>query len=342
MPIVLDLTLIWAGIIAFGIIMYVLLDGFDLGIGILFPWVADDVDRDVMMNSVAPVWDGNETWLVLGGAALFGAFPLAYSVLLPALYLPLMLMLFALILRGVSFEFRFKAEGRGRAMWSAAFALGSTIAAFAQGATLGAFVQGVRVEAEPGTAPAFAGGAFDWFSLFSAATGFAVVFGYALLGASWLIIKTEGQLQEWSRAIAGRLLYVVLFFMLLVSVATPYLEPAIAERWFSLPNFYYLSPVPLLTAGFAAGLWWALKRGREVLPFVCSVGLFLLGFAGLAVSVLPYVVPRSLTIWEAAAPPESQIFLLVGVLVLIPVILGYTTYAYGVFRGKVRAEDGYH
>ncbi len=342
MDLVIDLSMLWAGVIAFGIVLYVVLDGFDLGVGILFPWAGGEIRRDLMMNAVAPVWDGNETWLVLGGAALFAAFPAAYAVLLPAFYLPLMVMLIALILRGVSFEFRFRAQGRGRAVWGTTFALGSVLAAFAQGVVLGAFIQGVDMERSAAGGAAFSGGLFDWFTLFSATTGVALVFGYALLGACWLIIKTSGALQDWCRAIARRIAVVVMCFIALVSVMTPYIEPEIAARWFTLPGFYSLLPVPLLTAALGAGLWWSLRGEREVLPFLFSVGLFLLCFAGLAISLFPFIVPRQLTIWQAAAAPESQLFLLAGVAVLIPIIVLYTAYAYSVFRGKVRADEGYH
>lgn len=337
MPILIDLTLIWGMIIAFGIVMYVLLDGFDLGVGILFPLIPVKEQRDVMMGSVAPVWDGNETWLVLGGVSLFGAFPLAYSILLPALYVPVMLMLMALILRGVSFEFRFKADDRHRAIWDRCFSAGSFLAAFAQGVMLGAFVQGFEV-----ADGAYAGGPFDWFGPFSAMTGFALVFGYALLGATWLIIKTEGALQDWSYAVAMRLLYVVIGFLVLVSLWTPLLSDDIADRWFSWPNVVFLAELPLVSAIVAVNLWWALRRRREVAPFAFSTALFLLAYMGVVVTLFPYAVPRTLTLWDAAARPESQIFLLIGVTVLLPIILSYTAYAYGVFRGKASGDEGYH
>lgn len=327
-----DLTLIWAGIIVFGVVVYVILDGFDLGVGILFPFARSHQDRDVMMNSVAPVWDGNETWLVLGGAGLFGAFPLAYSVLLSGLYIPLMLMLFALILRGVAFEFRFKAHA-SRYLWDTSFTTGSMLAAFTQGIVVGAVVQGLP---DPITT-------FHWLTPFSLFTGFAVVCGYALLGATWLVMKTEGELQEWANQRARVLLLVLLVFIGGVSLWTPLIESRIAERWFSLPNFYWLSQVPLLTLIVAGSLWYALKRKRsDALPFVFSIALFILSYIGLVISVVPYIVPWRITFWQAASTESTQLFLLVGTLIIMPFVIGYTALGYRVFRGKVRSDAGYH
>jgi len=323
------LTLIWTGICAFAVVMYVLMDGFDLGIGILFPFVRQDEDRDVMMNSVAPIWDFNETWLILGGAGLFAAFPLVYAVVLPAFYLPLMLMLIALIFRGVAFEFRFKAR-TSRALWDRSFHFGSVLATFAQGVVLGGLIQGVEVQGR-----SFAGGMLDWLTPFSIVTGVALIFGYALLGATWMIWRSSGDLQAWAYQAARPLLYAVLAFIVIVSVWTPIAEPGIRERWFSLPNLFLLSPVPLVTGLTAVGLLRALDRRREVLPFILTMVLFVLSFLGLAISLWPVIVPPSITIWDAASPPESQIFLLVGMVFLIPSILLYTAYCYWVFRGKV-------
>ncbi len=330
------MEIIWAALLAFAILMYVVLDGFDLGVGILFPWGQDARERDTMMNSVAPVWDGNETWLVFGGGGLFAAFPLAYSVLMPALYIPVLTMLFALIFRGVAFEFRFKSH-RSRGVWDGAFNFGSSLAAFAQGLILGAFIQGFEVSGRE-----YAGGAFDWLTPFSLLTGFAVMCGYSLLGATWLILKTTGPLQEWAYLAARWLLLIVLAWIGLVSVWTPLTEPAVAARWFSLPNFLFLLPIPIVTLGVAVSLWHSLTRRRELAPFVLVVALFFLGFVGLAVSLWPYAVPRALTVAEAAAAPESQGFLLVGAVILVPVILGYTAFTYRIFRGKVVEGEGYH
>jgi len=330
------LPLAFGGIIAFGVFMYVLMDGFDLGVGILFRLAPRDADRDMMMNSVAPIWDGNETWLVLGGAGLMGAFPVAYSVILPALYLPLLIMLIALIFRGVAFEFRFKAD-RGRVFWDLSFSVGSTFATFAQGLMLGAFIQGFAVVGHQ-----YAGGAFDWLTPFSVLTGAAMIPGYALLGSTWLILKTEGRLQGWAYEMAQRALIAVIVFMVVISLWTPLLRPAIAERWFAWPNIAFLSSVPLAVAAVALALYRGLRKRRALSPFVLAMALFFLGYLGLAISLWPNIVPPDINLWEAASPPETQIFLIVGFVVLIPLILGYTAYAYWIFRGKVSRDVGYH
>jgi cytochrome d ubiquinol oxidase subunit II len=333
----LDLPLIWAGLIAVGVLMYVLLDGFDLGIGILFPFTRSRGDRDVMMNTVAPVWDGNETWLVLGGGGLLAAFPMAYSVVMPALYLPVLLMLVALVFRGVAFEFRFKA-GRSKALWGWAFALGSLCTAFWQGVILGAIVQGLPVQ--DGHA---AGGAFAFFGPFPMLTGMAVVCGYALLGAGWLILKTEGRLQQVARTFARPLTLLVVAFMGLVSAWLPFLASRVMTRWFEDGHFWWLSPVPLLVLLNAFALWRAvMAEGRDARPFVLTLCFFGLGFAGLVLGLWPYLVPPTLTLWQAASPPSSQLFVLVGLMLLLPVILGYTWWSYRVFAGKVAADSGYH
>lgn len=330
-----DITVVWAGIIAFSVFMYVLLDGFDLGLGILFPLMENETERDVAMNSVAPIWDFNETWLVLGAAGLFGAFPLAYAALLPAFYLPILVMLISLVFRGVAFEFRFKVHSH-KPLWSRSFFFGSLFATFSQGVVLGSFVQGIRVEDGQ-----YAGGAFDWLTPFSLFTGLALVAGYALLGATWLIGKTTGRLCEWARAASIRLTLVVIGFMALVSLWVPFLNEEIADRWFSWPNILYLSPVPLLVALTAYGLWRSVQRGRGLVPFLLAMLLFLLGFLGLAISLWPMLIPPDVSIWEAAAPYSSQAFLLVGMLILLPVLLGYVGYTYWVFRGKVAEDVGY-
>jgi cytochrome d ubiquinol oxidase subunit II len=331
-----DLATIWAFIIAFAVFAYVVMDGFDLGLGILFPLFPERRDRDVMMNSVAPIWDGNETWLVLGGGGLFAAFPLAYAVLMPALYAPLIAMLLGLVFRGVAFEFRWRSRNR-RWLWDIAFAGGSSIAALAQGVALGAILQGVRVSGR-----AYAGGWWDWLTPFSLLTGVAVVAGYALLGAAWLVMKTEGELRERAYLMTWRCLAATLVAILLVSAATPLLEADYWRRWFAWPNILLTAPVPLAVAGVAVLMVRALAARRDRLPFLLALVLFLLCFAGLGVSLFPYIVPRSITIWQAAAPADSQLFMLVGVAVMIPIIIAYTGYAYWVFRGKVDADAGYH
>lgn len=330
-----DLTTIWAGIIGFAVFAYVVMDGFDLGIGILFPAFSVGEERDHSMNSIAPVWDGNETWLVLGGGGLFAAFPLAYAIILPATYPLMIAMLLGLVFRGVAFEFRWR-DPRHRAFWDMAFSLGSILAAFAQGMTLGAILQGIRVEND-----AYAGGWLDWLSPFSLLTGAAVVVGYALLGATWLIWKTEGSTQQRARNLALPLGLATLAVLGAVSAATPFLTYDYWRRWFAMPGVLLTAQVPLLVAICAATFFWSLKRGAERLPFLMALGFFFLGFVGLGISIYPYVVPRTVTIWDAAAPLESQLFMLVGAVVIIPIILAYTGWAYWVFRGKV-GTHGYH
>ncbi len=333
---VFDLAFVWAGLIAFAVLTYVILDGFDLGIGILFPFAGDDGDRDVAMNSVAPVWDGNETWLILGGGGLFAVFPLAYAVVLPALYMPITLMLLALIFRGVSFEYRWRTR-RWRKVWDAAFFGGSTVAALCQGIALGALVQGIEVENR-----AYAGGWFDWLTPFSVLTGVALVVGYALLGAAWLNYKTTGLLQERMRVYAGRLGAATLVLIGVVSLMTPLQEPAYFQRWFNLPASLWTMAVPAVMLALAWAFFTGLKRRRDLQPFLAALGFFLACFVGIGISFYPMMVPPSLTIWQAAAPEKSLAFTLYGAAVLLPVILGYTAYAYWVFRGKVDPHEGYH
>jgi len=330
------LPVIWAAVIGTAVAMYVILDGFDLGIGILFPFAKSENDRDRMMTSIAPFWDGNETWLVLGGAGLWVAFPLAYSILMPAMYIPVIVMLLALVFRGVTFEFRSIAHTH-KTRWNFAFAAGSTLAAFCQGVILGGLIQGIDVEAG-----SFAGRPFDWATPFALVCGLAVIAGYALLGATWLVMKTDGELAARSRAQAKVLLLAVLGFMAVVSLWTPLEFERIAARWFSMPNILFLWPVPLVTLFVAFVAWRGLERGHDNGPFFAAIGLFLLGYLGLVISSYPYLIPPSLTVWEAAAAPASQLFMLTGTLVLFPIILGYTAYVYWLFRGKIREGDSYH
>ena len=332
-----DLPLVWAVIILAGIMMYVIMDGFDLGIGVLFPLVADDLDRDVMMNSVAPVWDGNETWLVLGGAGLLAAFPLAYSVILSAFYLPLILMLIGLIFRGVAFDFRFKSSVDGRHWWDKAFTGGSVVAAFFQGMTLGGFVQGIPVEGNH-----YAGGAFDWITPFAAFTGIGLVIAYALLGCTWLVMKCEGALLARMRHLGVFLTWALFAVIVLLSVWTPLIQPEIADRWFSLPNLFWFLPVPILVVLCTAGLLWGLRRDTQYSPFLLALALIFLSYSGLGISLWPNVIPPSVSIWDAAGPAESLGFALVGTLFIVPFVLMYTAWAYWVFRGKVRRGEGYH
>jgi cytochrome d ubiquinol oxidase subunit II len=331
------LTMVWACLIAFAVLAYVLLDGFDLGVGILFAAERRDEDRDVMVNSVAPVWDGNETWLVLGGGGLFAMFPLAYSVILPALYPAIIAMLLGLVFRGVAFEFRFRAVTvRGRAWWDRAFLCGSTLAAFCQGLALGGLLQGIHVEGR-----VYAGGWWDWLTGFTVLCGIAVVIGYALQGACWLIWRTEGTLQHRCRRHARLLAIVTLGFIVAVSVWTPMLNPMFMQRWFTWPGIVLTSPVPILVALVGWAFWRGLSLRHHVTPFLCAQAWFVLCYAGLGISLWPLIAHPGITIWDAAAPPSSQAFLLVGAVVLIPIILGYTGYAYWVFRGKT-GHEGYH
>jgi len=332
----LDLPLIWGFLIATAVFLYALLDGFDLGCGILFLFAPSDKCRDRIMNSIAPFWDGNETWLILGGGGIFAAFPVAYAILMPALYLPVIFMLLGLIFRGVAFEFRFKSSQEYRKIWDIAFHAGSLLAAFMQGVILGNFVQGIEVNGR-----SFAGGPLDWANGFSIVTGIALIFGYALLGATWLIMKTEDITQNWARGIASYVLVYVGLAMAIVSISMPFIDKRIIELWFSLPNFFYLLPIPLFTAFGFVLLWKDLKSSNEVRPFFLTIVLFFLGYLGMGISLYPWIVPFKFTIWEAAAVSTSQSLLLVGVIIFLPIILIYTAYSYYVFRGKTSHERMY-
>jgi cytochrome bd ubiquinol oxidase subunit II len=331
-----DFVGIWTVILGLGVFLYVLLDGFDLGVGILYGLAPDTPSRNLVMSSIAPVWDGNETWLILGGVGLMAAFPLAFAIIIPAVYFPILVMLLGLIFRGVAFEFRYK-DAPHMTFWDHAFCYGSAIATFAQGMVLGAFVQGFQTQGRE-----FSGSSFDFLTPFSIATGVALLFGYGLLGAGWLVLKTEDALQEWAREQGRRCLLGVIVAVAVVSLWTPFLDPSIAARWFSWPNIAFLSPVPIVTALLALWVWRSLNSGADVAPFAGAVGLFVLAYVGLAISLWPMIVPYRFTLWEAASSPSTQAFLLLGLLFLLPVILMYTGWSYWVFRGKVRADIGYH
>lgn len=339
----LNLPFIWAGLLAVAVFMYLILDGFDLGLGILFPFAPTDEDRDVMMNSVAPVWDGNETWLVLGGGGLFAAFPKAYAALMPAVYMPIGFMLTALIFRGVAFEFRFKASPYGRKIWDQAFHWGSVIATFSQGLVLGAIVQGITLEDGR-----FAGGMFDWLTPFSFVVGCSLVWGYMLLGSTWLVIKSEGELLAWARRVGVMAAGVVLLMMAIVSFWVPALDAAAADQWgLRYPDVDWsklapLTPIPILVGIAFVQIVRGLRSGATYSPHLWGIVLFLLGFVGLLVGIYPYLVPYDLTFTEAAAAPNAQGLLLVGALIMLPIILAYTGYVYWIFRGKVAADAGYH
>lgn len=331
---VFDLVYIWAGIIAFGMIMYVLMDGFDLGLGVLFPFAPDEDARDVMMNSIAPVWDGNETWLVLGGAGLLAAFPLVYSVFLPALYIGVFLLLAGLIFRGVAFEFRFKAK-TSRYLWNWSFTIGSTVAAFAQGAVVGSYIEGFETQNMQ-----YVGGALDWITPFTVLTGLGLVAGYSLLGATWLIMKSEGYIQDWAYKITPWLLLAVLIVFALISIWTPLINEMVAERWFAQVSLIWILPVLAMLCAYR--IFSSVRQRRNGTPFVATMGMFIFTYLGLLASKFPYVVPPDYTLWDAASANESQLFLLLGLLFVIPFVLGYTAWTYWVFRGKVKAGEGYH
>jgi cytochrome d ubiquinol oxidase subunit II len=332
-----DTSAIWIVIIFFAVFMYVVMDGFDLGIGMLYPFVPERRDRDVMMNTVAPVWDGNETWLVLGGEGLLAAFPVAYSIILSGLYLPLIFMLVGLIFRGVAFEFRFKAREHERHIWDKAFIGGSVVAAFFQGVSLGAFLNGIPVSGR-----SYAGGVLDWIAPFPLLAGLGVMAAYTLLGSTWLIMKTEGELRERMIEVARPFAGLMLLAIVAVSIWTPLRHPEVADRWFSFPNIVLLAPVPLLVLAAILFLLRSLRRDPHRVPFLMALALVFLGYSGMAISIWPHIVPPTITIWEAASSPASQGFVLVGTLFILPFILMYTVWSYYVFRGKVRHGEGYH
>ena len=333
---ILGLVPVWTALLALAVFLYVALDGFDLGVGILYNFAPDRRTRDLMMGSITPIWDGNETWLIFGSLGLLAAFPLAFAIIIPAVYLPILLMLLALIFRGVAFEFRYR-ESEHRTFWDHGFAYGSALATFAQGLVLGAFIHGFHVEGRH-----FAGSSLDCFTPFSVFTGVALMFGYALLGAGWLVIKTEGTLQDWARA-GGRIALIgTVLAVAVVSLWTPLVDAHIAARWFSWPNIAILAPVPLISAGLAWFVWWSLNNGPDHAPFFGALGLFVMSYAGIAISLWPMIVPGYYTLDEAASSESTQAFLLIGTLLLLPVILLYSGWSYWVFRGKVRADIGYH
>jgi cytochrome bd ubiquinol oxidase subunit II len=333
---ILDLVPIWTLILGMAVFFYVLLDGFDLGVGMLYGLAPDTRSRNVIMNSIAPVWDGNETWLILGGVGLLAAFPVAFTIIIPAVYFPIAVMLLALVFRGVAFEFRFR-DAENKTFWDHAFSIGSAVATFSQGVVLGAFIQGFQVDGRQ-----FGGTSFDFLTPFTLLTGVGLMLGYSLLGAGWLILKTHAEVQAAARR-HGRICHVgVLVAIGVVSIWTPFMSPAVAARWFTWPNALLLAPVPLATAGVALFTWRSLNSEAEMTPFIGAVGLFALSYVGLAISLFPLVVPYHFTLWEAASSPRTQAFLLVGTLVLLPVILMYSGWSYWVFRGKVQTDTGYN
>ena len=332
----LDFVPLWTLILGLAVFFYVLLDGFDLGVGMLYRFLPDKESRHLAMNSIAPVWDGNETWLVLGGIGLLAAFPLAFAIIIPAVYFPVLILLLALIFRGVAFEFRLR-DVEHLTFWEHGFSYGSAAAAFAQGVVLGSLIQGFDVEGR-----AFSGSSFDFLTPFSVFSGVALMAGYSLLGACWLVMKTEGALQDHARRLALWCLYGVVIAIAGVSVWTPLVHPYVAERWFSWPNILYLAPIPALTGLLILWVWRALRTGKEVVPFVGSAAIFVLSYAGIAISLWPFIVPYHFTLWQTASTPNTQAFLLIGTMFLLPIILMNMGWSYWVFRGKVRADVGYH
>ncbi len=333
---IIDFVPLWTLILGAAVFFYVLLDGFDLGVGMLYGLAPDRPSRNLIMNSIAPVWDGNETWLILGSVGLFAAFPVAFAIIIPAVYFPILVMLLALMFRGVAFEFHFR-DAAHVTFWDRAFSVGSLVATFAQGVVLGAFIQGFTVDGRN-----FAGSSFDCFTPFTMFTGLALIFGYGLLGAGWLILKTEGELQSQARKQGRWCFWGVLIAIGVASLWTPLMDAEIAQRWFSWPNIAYLSPVPVITLLILYFEWRSLNNRSEVAPFVGAIGLFLISYMGIAISHYPMIIPHHFTLWEAASSPDSQAFLMVGTLFLLPIILMYSAWSYWVFRGKVRADIGYH
>ncbi len=334
---IIDFVPLWTIILGAAVFFYVLLDGFDLGVGMLYGFAKDRPSRILIMNSILPVWDGNETWLVLGSVGLFAAFPLAFAIIIPAVYFPILVMLLALIFRGVAFEFHYR-DVEHVTFWDRAFSISSVVATFAQGIVLGTFIQGFPVEGRQ-----FVGSSFDFLTPFSLFTGLALVFGYGLLGAGWLVLKTEGELQKRARKQGRFCLIAVLIAVGIVSLWTPLMNADIAERWFSWPHLAYLSPVPNITLAILFFEWRVLNNTRsEIAPFIGAIGLFLMSYVGIAISLFPYIVPPHITLCESASSVDTQAFLIVGTLFLLPIILMYSAWSYWVFRGKVRADIGYH
>jgi cytochrome d ubiquinol oxidase subunit II len=330
-----DLITLWACLVGLVVLLYVVMDGFSLGIGLLFPTAKTEGERDLLINSIAPVWDANQTWLVFGGGALFAVFPVVYGVVFSALYIPLLTFVVGLIFRGVTFEFR--AMATRKKVWNRTFFLGSLVAVVAQGLTLGGVISGIKVSGEH-----FAGGPFDWLNPFSMAVGLALVAGYILLGSTYLLIKTKGPVQQRAYGQALRSAWVVLAFQALITFWTPFHYPSVWKLWFTLPRITFIWAFPALGLAAFGLLIRSLKTRREVLPFFCSIAFFLAGYLGLVASLYPYAIPPSITFHQAAAQRETLKFTLWGAAIVLPVVLAYIVYTYSVFRGKVEEETSYH
>lgn len=326
-----DLIIIWSGLVAFVMILYVVLDGIGLGVGVLFPGAQGEAEQDVMIESIAPVWDANQTWIVFGGGAIFAAFPVVYGVLSSALYIPLITFVCGLIFRGVAFEFRANATRKGP--WNNAFFAGSLVAVMSQGMTLGGVLSGIRV-----VDGHFGGGALDWLNPFSVMVSVALVPGYTMLGSCYLILKTSGPVQERAYRQAMWSAMAVLAFMAVVTVWTPFHYPVVLTHWFAPPRIYFVWIFPVIGLAAAYTLFKGLTTRREYLPLLSAIGLFLSGYSGLLTSLYPFAIPPSVTIYQAAAQPESLSFMLLGVGVVLPLVVAYSFYSHWVFRGKVRLE----
>jgi cytochrome d ubiquinol oxidase subunit II len=324
----------WIGALGLSLLLYVLLDGFDLGVGMLFPFAPSETARRHMLGAIAPVWDGNETWLVISAAVLFGAFPLVYSVLLSAFYLPLILMLLALILRGVAFEFRYKAV-RLRRLWDAGFVAGSYVASFVQGVTMGALVQEIPI-----SGGLYTGGPFGWLSPFALLCGVGLCLGYAMLGAGWITYKTEEDVRAFGYRILPWLLAAVLAVLATAFVFALRLDLRVIHRWTERPVMLIFPAIGILACG---GMILAVRRKADLIPFLMGALIFGAAFATLAVSFLPFIIPFSVTIDQAVAPPSSLSFMFWGAgLFSLPLTLAYTLVVYVVFKGKVRGPAEYH
>lgn len=332
-----DFSLIWFVIIVFATLMYVIMDGFDLGIGILFLFNKKLNERNIMINTIAPVWDGNETWLVLGGAGLYGAFPLAYSVITEALSIPLTAMLIGLIFRGVAFEFRFKAISKHRKFWDQAFMYGSLLSTFCQGVVIGNFIYGFKVMDR-----AYAGSIMNWISPFTIFCGFGLIVAYMLLGSTWLIIKTENVLYDKMLKTTKFLIKLLILIIIIISVWTPLINKVILHRWFDLPNLLWLSIIPVMLFVFTFNILSAIRNKPRYLPFILTLSILFLGLLGLGISIWPNIIPPSISIWEAASPIQSQSFMLIGSLLIIPIILSYTFWNYYIFCGKIQDHENFH
>jgi cytochrome d ubiquinol oxidase subunit II len=328
------MTTFWTVALGLSILLYVTLDGFDLGVGMLFPFAPGEAARRHMLSAISPVWDGNETWLVIAGTVLFGAFSAVYALLLSALYLPLIVMLAALIFRGVAFEFRYKSV-RFRWLWDAGFAGGSLIAGFVQGAAVGALVRGLPIRDG-----VYVGGPLSWLSPFALLCGVGLCLGYSMLGAGWLTYKTAADVQAFAFRSLPRLLIAVLVFLILAFILATALDLRVMHRWSDEPFLIVFPAVGLLAC---IGMYRAARRHQALVPFLCGLLIFAAAFSTLAASFYPYMIPYSMRIDQAVSPPASLSFLFWGAGIFVfPLTLIYTAVVYFVFKGKVDTDAEYH